>query len=317
MYLPLGLLPVYCVWRRSACWFQYARSVTLECYDKLILLVQSTMETSTAHTTTKLNLLDLNRATSIVLAVVYLLYLWTQIASTKYAYKPLIQFDDPCEPEMDETVELGNSLLHQTTLPPTPKVPPSSPVSNLGSPVECDVSYVALKNSPSATRLGLLIVKTSAMVAPMKTSVWFTRVMPILLLVISTGLISVCGGYLVTSIDHFVDHTPISKTMIGLVILPLVGNAAELVSGIMFASRKQTDLAFAVAIGSAIQIALFVTPLVVLIGWGIGREMMLNFTGFEAATLVASSVLFLMLVFDHRCSILKGACLCAGYTIIV
>lgn len=76
------------------------------------------------------------------------------------------------------------------------------------------------------------------------------------------------------------------------------------------------DLAFAVAIGSALQIALFVAPLVVLVAWGIGREMSLGFTGFEAGMLVGSTVLFLGLGFDGRCSGLKGTGLCAGYVVI-
>lgn len=270
-----------------------------------------------ASTPSKPNLIDLNRATSIVLIFVYFLYLWTQIATTKLSYKPLIQFDTPYEPEMDETVELGKPVHYPTAGPLMPAAPPSSPASELDRLVEHDESHICLGNLPNQTRLKTMMVSMFAMIALVRTKTWTSRVTSIFLLLVSTGLISVCGGYLVTSIDHFVDHTPISKTMIGLVILPLVGNAAELVSGIMFASRKQTDLAFAVASGSAIQIALFVTPLVVLIGWAIDRDMSLSFTGFEAATLAASSVLFLMLVFDSQCSILKGTCLCAGYTIIV
>lgn len=274
------------------------------------------MGTATS-TTSKLNLIDLNRATSIVLIVVYLLYLWTQIASTEFSYKPLIQFDVPYEPGMDENVELGKSSHYPRTASSMPAVPPSSPASELDRLIGHDESHIRVGDLRSQTRLKSMMKNTSTMVALAKTRIWVSRGASILLLVGSTGLISVCGGYLVTSIDHFVEHTPISKTMIGLAILPLVGNAAELVSGIMFASRKQTDLAFTVANGSAIQIALFVTPLVVLIGWGIDRDMTLSFTRFEAATLTASSVLFLMLIFDNRCSIVKGACLCAGYTIIV
>ncbi|KAF1358100.1 hypothetical protein EJ07DRAFT_167099 [Lizonia empirigonia] len=145
--------------------------------------------------------------------------------------------------------------------------------------------------------------------------VW-TQKIPVMMLMISTGLISICSENLVSRVDHFVTHSPISKTMVGLIILPIVGNAAELVSGIVFASRKQIDLAFAVSIGSAIQIALFVTPLIVLIGWGVDRDMSLHFTPFEPIALAASSVLFLMLVFENRCSVLKGVCLCAGYAVI-
>ena len=135
-------------------------------------------------------------------------------------------------------------------------------------------------------------------------------------LLISTGLISICGKYLVDSIDHVVDHSPLRRTTVGLIILPIVGNAAELVSAIMFAARKQMDLAFAISIGSAIQIALFITPVVVILGWGMGRDMALQFSVFEAMTLIATTALFLSLVLDEKCSSLKGALLTAGYTII-
>jgi Ca2+:H+ antiporter len=147
-------------------------------------------------------------------------------------------------------------------------------------------------------------------------SLWIRKTLATAALLVSTGLISVCGGILVESIDHFVDHSPLSKTMVGLIILPLVGNASELVSGIMFASRKQMDLAFAVSIGSAIQIGLFVTPLMVVIGWVLGLYMTLHFTVFEAVTLIASTALFCGLVLDDKSSMLKGVSLFAGYTVI-
>ena len=158
--------------------------------------------------------------------------------------------------------------------------------------------------------------KLAAVMEVVFTSSLAQKTVPVVFLVASTALISICSDNLVSRVDHFVAHSPISKTMVGLIILPIVGNAAELVSSILFASRKQTDLAFAVSIGSAIQIALFVTPLVVLIAWGIDRDMSLQFTAFESVALAASSALFLMLVFDNRCSVVKGVCLCAGYAII-
>ena len=166
------------------------------------------------------------------------------------------------------------------------------------------------------SRATSLISRLSATMNNLLASTWVRKGTPVLLLIASTALISMCSENLVSRVDHFVAHSPISKSMVGLIILPIVGNAAELVSGILFASRKQMDLAFAVSIGSAIQIALFVAPLIVLIAWGIDRDMSLQFTAFESAALGASSVLFLMLVFDGRCSVLKGVCLCAGYAII-
>ena len=257
-------------------------------------------------------MIELSRTISVVLIIVYLIYMWTQVASTKYSYKPLVQFDDAYDAELDGSVELGkSSVLSPSTL----LAPPSSPASELDNLVEHE-GYNASQHSASETRLADLVAKASALIVLVRASVWLDKVTSILLLVVSTGLISVCSGYLVTSIDHFVDLAPISKTTTGLVVLPLVGNAAELVSGIMFASRKQTDLAFAVAVGSALQIALFVAPLIVLIAWGMGRDMALEFTEFEAAALAASACMFLMLAFDRRCSVLKGAWLCVGYTTI-
>lgn len=259
---------------------------------------------------------DLSRATSIVLIIVYFLYLWTQIRSEKYAYKPLIQLDDPEVPDMVDSVELGRANVHRRTLSYTRAPLALPPLLSMSD----SKSYDSFDNgaadgsycTPAVSMMGKLLAAMDGMLA----STWVQRTIPVILLIASTALVSICSENLVSRVDHFVAHSPISKTMVGLIILPIVGNAAELVSGILFASRKQMDLAFAVSIGSAIQIALFVTPLVVLIAWGIDRDMSLHFTAFESVALAASSVLFLMLVFDSRCSVLKGVCLCAGYAII-
>lgn len=62
---------------------------------------------------------------------------------------------------------------------------------------------------------------------------------------------------------------------------------------------------------------LFVTPLIVLVGWGIDQDMTLRFMSSESNMLAASSALSLTFVFDSRCSVLEGNCLCAGCVDIV
>jgi len=261
-----------------------------------------------------------------VLIVTYFIYLWTQNKSSKYSYNTLIELEDDDQdiPEMLESVELNRpGSRHRRTFsyPRTPSGPitpqawstPSGPIEPRELEAIHQLAGLRLFFDPilphSLTRLDTAIEFV-------KTLPWVPKVVPIALLLTATGLIALCAGHLVDSIDHFVAHSPVSKTMIGLIILPIVGNTAELISGIMFAWRKQMDLAFAISIGSAIQIALFVAPLVVLLGWGMDREMSLQFTMFEAISLVASTALFFSLVFDDRCSGLKGACLVAGYTVI-
>jgi Ca2+:H+ antiporter len=86
-------------------------------------------------------------------------------------------------------------------------------------------------------------------------------------LIIVTILVSVCADYLVGIIDSLVESTGMSKTFIGLVLIPIVGNAAEHVTAVVVAWKNKMDLAICVAIGSSLQIALFVTPFLVVLGW--------------------------------------------------
>ncbi|KAK3060888.1 hypothetical protein LTS18_007480 [Coniosporium uncinatum] len=76
------------------------------------------------------------------------------------------------------------------------------------------------------------------------------------------------------------------------------------------------DLAIGVAVGSSIQIALFVTPLVVLLGWILGREMTLFFNIFETISLFVTAFVINFLILDGRSNYLEGALLIASYVII-
>ena len=83
-------------------------------------------------------------------------------------------------------------------------------------------------------------------------------------LVLVTVLVAVCAEYLVDSIDSIVASTGISKTFIGLILLPIVGNAAEHVTAVVVSYKNKMDLAIGVSIGSSMQIALLVTPFLVV-----------------------------------------------------
>jgi len=80
--------------------------------------------------------------------------------------------------------------------------------------------------------------------------------------------------------------------------------------------KNKMDLAIGVAVGSSIQIALFITPLVVIIGWGLDKEMSLYFTLFETVCLFVSAFIVNFLVLDGRSNYLEGALLLATYVII-
>ncbi|GKT64441.1 calcium proton exchanger [Colletotrichum tofieldiae] len=143
-----------------------------------------------------------------------------------------------------------------------------------------------------------------------------SRTAAILLLLFSTGLVAVCAEFLVGSINEVVETSPLGEIFIGLIILPIVGNAAEHVTAVTVAMKNKMDLAIGVAVGSSIQIALFITPIVVIIGWALDRDMSLYFTLFETVCLFVSTFIVNFLVLDGRSNYLEGALLCATYIII-
>ncbi|KAH8890475.1 calcium/proton exchanger [Thozetella sp. PMI_491] len=144
-----------------------------------------------------------------------------------------------------------------------------------------------------------------------------SRSTAILLLLVSTGLVAVCAEFMVDSISGVVaDGSGVSEAFVGLILLPIVGNAAEHVTSVAVAVKNKMDLAIGVALGSSIQIAIFVTPLVVILGWIMGKNMSLFFTLFETVCLFVSAFIVNFLVLDGRSNYLEGALLCSAYIII-
>ncbi len=83
----------------------------------------------------------------------------------------------------------------------------------------------------------------------------------IFLLVSTTALVAVCAEFLLSSINDLVEDTGISEVFVGLIILPIIGNAAEHITAVTVAAKNKMDLAIGVAVGSSIQIGeLFFSP---------------------------------------------------------
>ena len=143
-----------------------------------------------------------------------------------------------------------------------------------------------------------------------------TQLASIVLLLCSTGLVALCAEFMVGSIEHLVANSPVSEAFIGLIILPIVGNAAEHVTAVTVAAKNKLDLSLGVSLGSSIQIALFVTPLVVILGWILDKEMSLYFNLFETMAVFVSTFVVNFLVLDGRSNYLEGALLCVCYVII-
>lgn len=144
----------------------------------------------------------------------------------------------------------------------------------------------------------------------------FSRTECIALLALVTVVVAICADYLVDSIDSLVEVTGISKTFVGMILLPIVGNAAEHVTAILMAIRNKLDLTMNVAVGSSMQIALFLLPFLVILGWIVDQPMSLYFHGFETTVMFVSVLLANSLIQDGESNWLEGVMLIGTYLII-
>ncbi|PYH49252.1 hydrogen/calcium exchanger domain-containing protein [Aspergillus saccharolyticus JOP 1030-1] len=144
-------------------------------------------------------------------------------------------------------------------------------------------------------------------------SIWVA----ILTLVISTVFVALCAEFMVDSIDALTEQGNISETFVGLILLPIVGNAAEHATAVTVACKDKMDLAIGVAVGSSMQIALLVLPLIIVIGWGMGNDdMTLYFDAFQVILLFVAVLLVNYLIADGKSHWLEGVLLMMMYLII-
>lgn len=126
-------------------------------------------------------------------------------------------------------------------------------------------------------------------------------VVAIVTLCISTAFVGICAEFLVDSINDLVEIAHLSKTFVGLILLPIVGNAAEHATAVTVAMKDKMDLAIGVAVGSSMQIALLLIPFVVVLGWCMGKsDMNLEFDGFQIAILFVAVLLVNYLIGDGK-----------------
>lgn len=138
----------------------------------------------------------------------------------------------------------------------------------------------------------------------------------IIWLSILTLWIAVLSEYLVNAIEGASVAMSIPVAFISVILLPIVGNAAEHAGAVMFAIKDKLDISLGVAIGSSTQIAMFGIPFCVVVGWIMGHPMDLNFQLFETATLFMSVLVVAFMLQDGTSNYFKGLMLLLCYLIV-
>lgn len=135
-------------------------------------------------------------------------------------------------------------------------------------------------------------------------------------LLVATLLISVESDFLVDTLDVAAKEWGLSKSFVSVILLPIVGNAAEHSTAIWMAYKGKMDIAIGVAIGSSLQIALFAVPCCVLISWGMGKELDLQFDPMLTLIMIASVLITGQCVRTGHANWLKGAMLLLTYAML-
>ncbi|GFZ04370.1 cation exchanger 2 [Actinidia rufa] len=135
-------------------------------------------------------------------------------------------------------------------------------------------------------------------------------------LAVLTLWVSVLSGYLVDAIGGASDSWNMPVSFISVILLPIVGNAAEHASAIMFAMKNKLDITLGVAIGSSTQISMFVIPFCVVVGWFMDKPMDLNFKLFETATLFITVLVVAFMLQEGTSNYFKGLMLLLSYLIV-
>ena len=139
----------------------------------------------------------------------------------------------------------------------------------------------------------------------------------IAILAVATAATALVSEILVHSLDHFGKAVGLNEFFIAVVIVAIVGNAAEHGGAVVIARRGNTTLATEIAITSSMQVAVFVTPAVCLLSWIVGRGLPLSFRVIEIVTMAAAALFAAWVVWDGRSRRWEGFVLAAVYGVMV
>ena len=135
-------------------------------------------------------------------------------------------------------------------------------------------------------------------------------------LLVATLLVAYESEMLVGELEEATERLGLTALFTGVIVLPIVGNAAEHATAVTVAMKNKMDLAVSVAVGSSLQISLFVAPVLVIAGWLLGKPMDLNFNPFELVAVAVAVLITNSISSDGKSNWLEGTLLLATYVIL-
>ncbi|MEM8639417.1 MAG: calcium/proton exchanger [Cyanobacteria bacterium P01_G01_bin.54] len=131
-----------------------------------------------------------------------------------------------------------------------------------------------------------------------------------------TLLVALESEFLVDSLEEATSSLGLTALFTGVILLPIIGNAAEHATAVTVAMKDKMDLSVSVAMGSSLQIALFVAPVLVIAGWFLGQPMDLDFNPFELVAVMVAVLVANSVSSDGQSNWLEGGLLLATYLVL-
>jgi Ca2+:H+ antiporter len=138
----------------------------------------------------------------------------------------------------------------------------------------------------------------------------------IVTLLVATASVALVAEFLVGAVEHAKESLGLTEVFLGVIVVAVIGNAAENSAAVLMALRNKMDLSLGIALGSSLQIALFVAPVLLFASYLFGRPMDLEFTIPEVVAVVAAVFIAEQISSDGESNWLEGVQLLSVYAIL-
>lgn len=145
----------------------------------------------------------------------------------------------------------------------------------------------------------------------------WSKARSVTVLLVATTFVAVMSEFLVGAVEATAKSFGMTEVFVGVILVAIIGNAAEHSTAVLMAIKNKMDIAINIAVGSSIQIALFVAPLLVFLSYFIGPQPMdLHFTSFEVLAIALSVGIIALIAQDGESNWMEGVQLLAVYAIL-
>ena len=138
----------------------------------------------------------------------------------------------------------------------------------------------------------------------------------VIILGLSTLSVAVASEIVVATVENAGRDFGLPESFIGIIIIPIIGNVAEHASAVLMSIKNKVDISLEIAVGSSMQIAMFVSPVLVLVSFAIGQPMLFVYAPFEVVAILTAILLSLYVFQDGKTYWLEGVLLLFCYIVL-